>query len=104
MARLTLSAIFAVAIVGSLAIRAIQAEEVKCEGMITMIDGDHVTVKDAKDEQHMKIEPATKIMVNGKPGSPMDLKVGQKVKCVCDKKGEEMVCTTLVIVKDMKQR
>jgi len=85
-------------------VRVSRAEEVKCEGMITMIDGDHVTLKDATEEHQMKIEPATKIMINGKPGSAMDLKVGQKVKCVCEKKGEEMICTTLAIIKGMNQR
>jgi len=80
------------------------AEEVKCEGTIVRIDGDNVTLKGATEEHQMKIEPATKIMINGKPGSPMDLKLGQKVKCVCDKNGDTMICTTLVIMRDMQQR
>jgi len=80
------------------------AEEVKCEGTIVGIDGDNVTLKGATEEHQMKIEPATKIMINGKPGSPMDLKLGQKVKCVCDKSGDTMICTTLVIMRDMEQR
>src|SRR4051812_18301111 len=104
MARLFLTAVCAIAIVGSLATSVSRAEEVKCEGTITAIDGDIVLVKDAMDEHQMQIEPATKIIFNGKPGSSMDLKVGQKVKCVCEKKGEEMVCTTLVVIKDMDRR
>jgi len=104
MARAFLAAVFAIALVGSLALRVSRAEEVKCEGTITAIDGDIIVLKDATEEHQMKVEPATKIMFNGKPGSAMDLKVGQKVKCVCEKKGEEMVCTTLVIIKDMNQR
>jgi len=103
MARLYLSAVFAIVLVGWLATSVGRAEEVKCEGTITAIDGDIVVLKDATDEHQMKIEPATKIMFNGKPGSPMDLKVGQKVKCVCEKKGEEMTCTTLVVIKEMNQ-
>jgi hypothetical protein len=104
MARLYAAALLAVVLASSLAIRSSLAEEVKCEGAITAIDGDIVIVKDAMDEHQMKIEPATKIMFNGKPGSSMDLKVGQKVKCVCEKKGEEMICTTLVVNKDINQR
>jgi len=104
MARFSLAAIVAIAIAGSVVVRVSRAEEVKCEGTITVIDGDNVTVKDAMDEHQMKIEPATKIMINGKPGSAIDLKVGQKVKCVCDKNEDQMICTTLVIIRDMNQR
>jgi hypothetical protein len=103
MARAFLSALFAIVLVGWLATSVGRAEEVKCEGIITAIDGDIVVLKDATEEHQMKIEPATKIMFNGKPGSPMDLKVGQKVKCVCEKKGEEMTCTTLVVIKEMNR-
>ena len=104
MARLSLAAMLVIAIVGSLAVRVSRAEEVKCEGTITTIDGDNITVKDATEDHQMKIEPATKIMFNGKPGSAMDLKVGQKVKCVCDKNGEQMICTTLAVVREMNQQ
>jgi len=104
MARLSLAAIVAIAIAAPLLIRASWAEEVKCEGMITLIDGDNITVKDISEEHHMKIEPATKIMFNGKPGSAMDLKVGQKVKCVCDERGDTMICTTLAIIREMNRR
>jgi len=101
MAKLYAAALLAIVLATSLAIQTSRAEDIKCEGTITTIDGDIVIVKDAMDEHQMKMEPATKIMFNGKPGTPMDLKVGQKVKCVCEKKGEEMVCTTLVVIKEM---
>ena len=43
--------------------------------------------------------PATKITSGGKPASAMDLKVGQKVKCLIQKVGEEMMCTSLEVMK-----
>ncbi len=80
--------------------RAAVADEVKCEGAIIAIDGDTVTVKDMTKEHHMKIEPATKITSAGKPVMVSDLKVGQKVKCVCDKKDGTMICTSMEIMRD----
>src|SRR5689334_16680496 len=47
MARILLTAGFVVAIVNSLSTTVSRAEEVKCEGVITAIDGDIVIVKDA---------------------------------------------------------
>jgi hypothetical protein len=80
--------------------RAAIADEVKCEGAIVQIDGDTVTVKDMSKEHRMKIEPATKITSAGKPVMVSDLKVGQKVKCVCDKKDGGMICTSMEIMRD----
>ena len=54
----------------------------------------------ASAEQQLKIEPATMITSGGKPVSPIDLKVGQKVKCVCDRHGQELICTTMEIMRD----
>jgi len=82
--------------VGRLAV----GEEVKCEGTIAKIEGEKVTVKGASQEYQMKVEPATKIIIVGKPGSPMDLKVGQRVKCLCERKDGGMICTTLEVMKD----
>jgi hypothetical protein len=80
--------------------RASVAEEMKCAGTIIAIDGDTVTVKDMSKEQRMKIEPATKITSAGKPVMVSDLKVGQKVKCVCDKKDGAMICASMEIMRD----
>ena len=76
------------------------ADEVKCEGAIVAINGDTLTVKDTSKEQRMKIEPATKITSAGKPVMVSDLKVGQKVKCVCDKKDGALVCMSMEIMRD----
>jgi ribosomal protein S1 len=99
MCKLAIGLIMAAVLLGTIARQVAYAEEVKCEGTITKIDGDMVTVK-AAQEQQMKIEPATMISINGKPGTSMDLKVGQKVKCVCEKSGKSMTCTTLIIAGD----
>ena len=80
--------------------RAGVADEMKCEGAIVQIDGDTVTVKDMTKEHQMKIEPATKITSAGKPVMVSDLKVGQKVKCICDKKDGAMICTSMEIMRD----
>ena len=50
-------------------------------------------------EQTLKVSPATKITSEGKPASAMDLKVGQKVKCLAQKVGEEMMCSSMAIMK-----
>jgi hypothetical protein len=76
------------------------AEEVKCEGAIVKVEGENVTVKDGANERLMKVEPGTQITSGGKPVSVDDLKVGQKVKCVCDKRDGQMVCTTMEIMRD----
>jgi hypothetical protein len=96
MSRFVLTAVIALAIVGSFGARIIRAEQVKCEGTITKIDGEHVTVKDSNNhEQHMTVVPATKVMVDGKAAKPTDLKVGQHVSCTCDKQGDKMTCTMI---------
>jgi endonuclease YncB( thermonuclease family) len=80
--------------------RATIADEVKCDGAIIAIDGDTVTVKDMTKEHQMKIEPATKITSAGKPVMVSDLKVGHKVKCVCERKDNMMICTSMEIMRD----
>jgi hypothetical protein len=74
------------------------AEEIKVEGSISKIDGEMLTVKSAQGDRTLRVEPATKIMINGKPGSPMDLKVGQRVKCVGESAGGKTICTTLEVL------
>jgi hypothetical protein len=76
------------------------AEEMKCEGAIVKVEGENVTVKEGMNERLMKLEPGTQITSGGKPVSVDDLKVGQKVKCVCDKRGGQMVCMTMEIMRD----
>jgi len=96
MFRFALTTIVALVLVGSLTARVALAEQVKCEGTVTKIEGEKVTVKDGGNrEQHMEVVPATKIMLDGKPAKPTDLKVGQHVSCTCDKQGDRMTCTTL---------
>ncbi len=80
--------------------RAAFADETKCEGAIVAISGDTVTVKDMTKDHSMKVEPATKIMSAGKPVMVSDLKVGQKVKCVCETKNSAMICTSMEIMRD----
>jgi hypothetical protein len=75
------------------------ADEVKCDGTITKIEGENVTVKDATQEQQMKVTPATRLTSGGKPMMPTELKVGQKVRCVGDKKEGVMVCTTMEVMR-----
>ena len=101
MFRNILSALVAAAFLATLAARVSAADEVKCEGKIVRIDGDAIAVLQATTkEQQMKIEPATKITSGGKPVNPIDLKIGQQVKCMCDRHGEELICTTMEIMRD----
>jgi hypothetical protein len=96
MCRFTISLVVAVAVIGAYASRVARAEEVRCEGTITKIDGEKVTVKTATNqEQHMTVLPATKIMIDGKAAKPNDLRVGQRVKCTCNKEGDKMVCNMI---------
>jgi len=81
-------------------VHAAAAEEVKCEGAIVKVEGENVTVKDGTTERRMKVEPGTKITSGGKPVSVDDLKVEQRVKCVCDRRDGQMVCTTMEIMRD----
>jgi hypothetical protein len=93
MFRFIISLVVAVAVIGSYASRVARAEEVNCAGTITKIEGEKVTVKTpTNEEQQMLVVPATKIMLDGKAAKPMDLKLGQRVKCTCDKQGEKMTC------------
>jgi hypothetical protein len=87
----TLAVAVALCLVGSVAL----AEEVKCEGTITKIEGSNVTVKAADAQHEMTLAPATKITLDGKPARASDLKVGFKVKCTCDKEGEKVTCRQL---------
>jgi hypothetical protein len=81
-------------------VHAAAAEEMKCEGTIVKVEGENVTVKDATNERLMKVEPGTQITSGGKPVAVMDLKVGQKVKCVCERRDGEMICTGMEIMRD----
>src|SRR5262245_21329730 len=93
---------FTIAALALILARAAVADEVKCEGAIVAIDGDTVTIKDMTKLHQMKIEPATRITSAGKPVMVSDLKVGQKVKSVCDKKDKDsmMICTSMEIMRD----
>jgi hypothetical protein len=95
MFRLAVSLILAVAVLGTVASAVAYAEEVKCEGAITKIEGEKVTVKTDKEDHHLTVLPSTKIMVDGKPAKSSDLKVGQKVKCVAEKQGEKVTCVSI---------
>jgi len=99
MVRAFLSTIVVMMFVG-LFVQAAAAEELKCEGAIVRIEGENVTVKGGTSEQTMKVEPGTQISSGGKPVAAMDLKVGQKVKCVCDKRDGQMICTAIEIMRD----
>jgi Cu/Ag efflux protein CusF len=95
MFRIAVSLIVAVAVLGTVASAIAYAEEVKCEGTITKIEGEKVTVKTDKEDHHLNVLPATKIMVDGKPAKSSDLKVGQKVKCVAEKQGDKVTCVSI---------
>jgi hypothetical protein len=100
MLRHIVSILVAVALMGELASRILVAQDTKCEGAIVKIEGENLTVKTVNDNQEMKIKPATKITHQGKPASMTDLKVGQQVSCVCQWSENEMICTTLEIMKE----
>lgn len=96
MLRFLLTTLVALALTSTLAARVAFAEEVKCEGSITKIDGEKVTIKDSSNnEKHMMVVPATKVMLDGKAAKSNDLKVGQHVSCTCDKQGDKMTCNTI---------
>ena len=99
MVRAIVSTIIGMMVFGLL-VNAAAAEEAKCEGAIVKIEGENVTVKSAAGEQQMKVGPGTQITSGGKPVKPMDLKVGQNVKCVCDRREGQMICTTMEIMRD----
>jgi hypothetical protein len=71
------------------------AEEVKCDGSITKIEGANVTVKTATESHTMTVNDKTKITVNGSAAKLADLKVGQKVKATCTKEGLKLTCTSI---------
>ena len=99
MVQYILNTVVAVVFVGCVAGMTLAAEEVTVQGTIMKIEGEKVTVRNLEKEQPMKISPATKITSGGKPGSAMDLKVGQKVKCLIQKVGDEMMCTSLEVMR-----
>lgn len=76
------------------------ADDLKVEGAIVRIEGEVVAVKAMDREQEMKMEPGTKISSGGKPVMVADLKVGQKVRCICEKRGDKMVCTAMEMMRD----
>jgi hypothetical protein len=95
-----LALLFAVVTLSTLSPAVVRAEEVTCDGSITKIEGEKVTVKTMSDEQQIVVEPATKIVVNGKPGNVTDLKVGQAVKCLADKRDGKIMCTSIEVMRD----
>jgi len=99
MLRAVFSTIWVVMSLGLL-VHIASAEEMKCEGAIVKIEGENVTVKGAMSDQQMKIEPGTRITSGGKPVGAMYLKVGQKVKCVCDRRDGQMICSAMEIMRD----
>lgn len=96
MFRFALASFVALALSTCVTARLALAEQVKCEGSITKIDGEKVTIKDSTNqEKHMMVLPATKIMLDGKAVKATDLKVGQHVACTCDKDGDKMTCNMI---------
>lgn len=96
MIRFALTSIVALVITCAFTAGVALAEQAKCSGTITKIDGEKVTVKDTSNqEHHMTVVPATKVMVDGKAAKTTDLKTGQHVSCTCDKQGDKMTCSTV---------
>src|SRR5690242_18639191 len=96
MIRFALTSFVAFVIACSLTTRVALAEQAKCSGTITKIDGEKVTVKDTSNqEHHMTVVPSTKVMVDGKAAKTTDLKTGQHVSCTCDKQGDKMTCNNI---------
>jgi hypothetical protein len=75
--------------------RVASADELKCAGMITKIEGEIVTVKTMDAEHELTMLPATKITLDNKPAQVKDLKVGYKVKCSSDKEEKKILCRSL---------
>jgi hypothetical protein len=82
----------------ALSTRLALAEDTSCAGTITKIDGDRVTIKTTSGESQMLVEPATRIVLNGKPVESTELQVGQKVKCSCEKRDGKMICTMIELM------
>jgi hypothetical protein len=71
-------------LIAGCAARTADAADIICAGTISSISGEMVTVKTANDqEQQMVVVPATRITLDGKPARSEDLKVGQRVQCIC---------------------
>jgi len=88
-------------VAGVAVVRPVVADDLKCEGQIVRIEGVNVTVMEKMGkEQAMKVEPATKITSGGKPVMVGDLKVGQKVHCVLEKRGNDFVCKAMEMMRD----
>lgn len=98
MFRIVIGGLWGVTLISTLLVRAAIGEEVKIAGMLTKIEGQLLTVKTESGNEQMKIAPATKVIMNGKPMESRDLKVGQKVKGDCEKRGSEVVCVTLEVM------
>src|SRR5438309_1248596 len=84
MNRLRISFVLTTVVLALFVSRVALAEEVKCDGTITKIEGEKVTVKSGNQEHHMTVLPATKIILDGKAAKSTDLNVGQQVKCSCN--------------------
>jgi hypothetical protein len=98
MNRITVLGWIAIVLVGVLTARLTWAEEVKVEGSLTKIEGQLITIMNSGQAAQMKIEPATKILMHGKPIESRELKVGQKVRAVGDRSGGQTTCTTLEVL------
>ncbi len=94
MIRFAMMAVVAVALC-ALAGQVALAEEFRFDGTVAKVEGANVTVKSADAQHEMALAPATKITLDGKPAKASDLKVGQKVKCICDKVGEKLTCRSI---------
>jgi len=55
------------------------------EGVVVSAGAGKLAMKDERGKEHsFAVEPATKIVVNGKPGKLEDLKLGMKIKVMVD--------------------
>jgi len=96
MFRFAISMAVALAVIGSFTSRAAQAQEAKCEGTISKVEGEKVTVRTTTNEEHqLTVVPSTKVMLDGKAAKPSDLKPGLKVKCTANKEGDKLTCNMI---------
>jgi hypothetical protein len=49
----------------------------------------------AGQEQSLWVVPATKVMLDMKPGKPTDLKVGQRVVGTCSQQDDKLTCSMI---------